>query len=49
MERALELQQVTETTLVLLQADWPVVNGRDLVEALKPTHVIIHRIEPQEY
>ena len=49
MEHILELEQVAETTFVLLQAEWPVSKGHELVEALKPTHVIVHRIDPQEY
>lgn len=43
MSHALELAQVTETTFILLQADWSIARGRELIEALKPTHVIIHR------
>src|SRR6516162_3270072 len=48
MEGTLELKQIAETTFVLLQADWSVVKGRELVEALKPTHVILHASSPQE-
>ncbi len=45
----MDLQQITQTTFVLLQAQWPVAKGRALVEALQPTHVIVERSDPQEY
>lgn len=45
----MDLQQITQTRFVLLQAEWPVAKGRALAQALKPTHVIVHRSDPQEY
>jgi hypothetical protein len=45
----MDLQQIAQTTFVLLEATWPVSRGRELVEALNPTHVIVHRHDPQQY
>lgn len=39
----LELWKVASRTFVLLQADWPGSKGRELIEALQPSHVIIRR------
>lgn len=44
----MDLQQITQTRFVLLQAEWPVAKGQALVEALNPTHMIVHRSDPQE-
>ena len=41
----MDLQQVAMTEFVLLQASWPVEKSRQLVEQLKPSHVIVHRRE----
>ncbi len=45
----IDLRPMVMTAFVLLQSDWPVVRGRELVEALLPTHVIVQRHDPQEY
>ena len=47
-ERQMNLQQVAMTTFVLLQATWLSDNSRELIERLQPSHVVIHRREPQE-
>lgn len=44
----MNLQQVAMTTFVLLQATWSGENSRQLIERLQPSHVIVHRPEPQE-
>jgi hypothetical protein len=44
----MNLQQVAMTSFVLLQATWPVENSRQLIERLKPSHVIVHRYDPQD-
>jgi len=44
----MNLQQVAMTTFVLLQATWSGENSRQLIERLQPSHVIVHRREPQE-
>ncbi len=44
----MDLQAVVMTTFVLLEAEWPITRGRELIEMLKPTHVILHQSEPQE-
>jgi hypothetical protein len=38
-----DLQQVANTSFVLVQADWPVDKGRRLIEKLGPSHIIVHR------
>src|SRR5438067_5436046 len=48
-EETMDLQAVVMTTFVLLEAEWPIARGRELVDVLKPTHVIVHRGETQEY
>src|SRR2546421_9471943 len=45
----MDLQQVLMTTFILLEAEWSVTRGRELIEVLKPTHVIVHRNGAQEY
>jgi hypothetical protein len=40
------VRDVTRNTFVLLQADWPAGNARELIERLSPTHVIVHRVDP---
>jgi hypothetical protein len=45
----MDLQQVALTTFVLLESTWAVAKGRELVEALNPTHVIVHRHDPRQY
>ena len=45
----MDLQQVAQTDFVLLHADWPVEKGKGLIQALQPTHVIVHRSDPEEY
>src|SRR5260370_16682522 len=47
-EETMDLQAVVMTTFVLLEAEWPITRGRELIEMLKPTHVILHQSEPQE-
>src|SRR2546421_10350770 len=47
-EKEMNLQQVAMTTFVLLQATWPVEDGRQLTERLKPSHVIVHDHDPQD-
>src|SRR5437660_1458307 len=47
-EGTMDLQPVVMTTFILLEAEWPVLRGRELVDALQPTHVIVHRSDPQE-
>ena len=44
----MDLRQVAMTTFVLLQATWPVENGRQLIERLRPSHVIVHLHDPQD-
>jgi hypothetical protein len=44
----MNLQQIAMTTFVLLQATWPVENSRQLIERLKPSHVVVHRHDPQD-
>ncbi|MGI9059979.1 MAG: CHAT domain-containing protein [Ktedonobacteraceae bacterium] len=44
----MDLQAVVMTTFVLLEAEWPLTKGRELIEMLQPTHVILHQSEPQE-
>lgn len=44
----MNLQQVAMTTFVLLQATWLTDNSRQLIGRLQPSHVIVHRREPQE-
>src|SRR5690242_10702280 len=44
----MNLEQVAITDFVLLQADWEVRKGRDLIQALRPTHVIVHRQEQDQ-
>lgn len=41
----MDLQQVAMTEFVLLQPGWPVEKSRQLIERLKPSHVIVHRSE----
>src|SRR2546428_1025158 len=41
----IDLQQVAMTEFVLLQPSWPVEKSRQLIERLKPSHVIVHRSE----
>ncbi len=47
-EEEMNLQQVTMTSFVLLQATWPVEKSRQLIERLKPSHVIVQRHDPQD-
>lgn len=44
----MDLEPIVMTTFILLEAEWPVARGRELVDALQPTHVIVHRSDPQE-
>lgn len=44
----MDLQQVVMTTFVLLESVWSVTKGREFVEKLKPTHVIVHRRDPEK-
>jgi len=44
----MDLQLIIMATFVLLEAEWPASRGRELVDVLKPTHVIVHRSGPQE-
>jgi len=43
------LHEVAGDNFVLLQAGWPVERARRLIERLAPTHVIVHRTEPEDY
>ena len=43
------LHEVVRDTFVLLPAGWPAGKARQLVEHLEPTHVIVHRTEPEDY
>jgi hypothetical protein len=42
------LQQVAETSFVLVQADWSTEKCRRLIRYLEPSHVIVHSDTPQE-
>jgi len=42
------LHEVATDTFVLVQADWSVDKARQLIEALNPTHVIVHRFESKD-
>ena len=44
----MNLQQVAMTSFVLLQATWLVERSHQLIERLKPSHVIVHRYDPQD-
>jgi len=44
----MSLQQVAMTTFVLLQATWSVENSRQLIERLKPSHVIVQSHDPRD-
>jgi CHAT domain len=44
----MNLQQVAMTTFVLLQATWPIEKSRQLIERLKPSHVIVRSHIPQD-
>ncbi|SLK00920.1 CHAT domain-containing protein [Arthrobacter sp. P2b] len=44
----MNLESIASTDFVLLQADWPVDQARDLVEALLPARVIVQRREGNE-
>jgi len=41
----MDLQEVAMTEFVSLQPNWPVERSRQLIERLKPSHVIVHRSE----
>ena len=41
------LREFVMDTFVMLQADWPADKAYKLIEGLDPTHVIVHRIEPE--
>lgn len=41
----MDLEQLMMTDFVLLLAEWPVAKGRELVDALRPSHVIVQRRE----
>jgi hypothetical protein len=41
--------QVAESSFVLLHADWPVERGLRFIETLNPSHVVVHRTEPEDY
>jgi hypothetical protein len=43
------LHEVCSDSFVLLQADWSVARAYQLIERLNPTHVIVHRTEPEDY
>lgn len=43
------LREIARDTFVLIRADWPVSKARQLIERLGPTHVIVHRTDPQDY
>jgi hypothetical protein len=44
-ETKMDLHQVAMTEFVLLQQKWNVEQSRQLIEQLKPSHVIVHRAE----
>ena len=44
----MDLQSIVMTTFVLLQAEWSVDKGRELVNMVNSTHIIVHRSSPQE-
>jgi CHAT domain/Ternary complex associated domain 7 len=43
------LYEVAMDTFVLLQASWRASKARQLIECLEPTHVIVHRMDLDEY
>ncbi len=49
LQHAIDLQDITLTNFVLLQAEWPATKGYEFVEALKTPHVIVHRSDPDDY
>jgi hypothetical protein len=50
METKMDLQHVAMTDFVLLQSSWPVTQSRQLIDHLKPSHVIVHHREaPNAY
>src|ERR1700730_17101068 len=44
----MKLRQITMTTFVLLQATWLGKNSCQLIERLKPSHVIVQSHDPQD-
>jgi len=42
------LRDIVEESFVLVQADWQVGKARGLIEALNPTHVVVHRTDPRD-
>ncbi len=46
----MNLEDFVNTSFVVLQSDWDVHRGREMVERLRPSHVIVHRVEdPGDY
>jgi len=44
----MDLRELVMTTFVTLQADWSAEESSQLIEQLRPSHVIVHRHDPQE-
>jgi hypothetical protein len=43
------LHEIAMDSFIIVQADWPAEKARQAIERLRPTHVIVHRTEPQDY